>query len=311
MPKMFVDFINNTGRTWTMGLYQTLPDSTGLESVAWLATTAPDGGETGVDWAVDYQAMLANYKQVNGRGVYKASQKKSSLIGKRWRVVFDEGVQQLVEDGEANRPDQIIIANDSGELATPGIGMSGQGTVFKHELFSGSAAQFIIKPTYHFGLFNDVVLGEVISSNVIVGPQTLVFEGGLNAATITASVRGNTIHLDTKYGRRDSFLTADVERHLAAFSERYPLPEGAQEQLGAGKKSGTLAVNGATSWERNLYKTLSVAWTNPSNPGTGVCNLRLGDDYSTVTPPASGISVDKKAGKLTNNTSQTISYTLS
>ncbi|RJS24029.1 hypothetical protein DRW03_10490 [Corallococcus sp. H22C18031201] len=101
---MYVDFINNTGRTWTMGLYQTLPDSPGLESVSWLQSTAADGGETGVEWTVDYQAMLANYKQIGGRGVYKASQKKGTMLGKRWKVIYSESVQQLVEDGSAERP---------------------------------------------------------------------------------------------------------------------------------------------------------------------------------------------------------------
>lgn len=308
MPKMFVDFINNTGRTWTMALYQTLPDSPGLESVSWLQSTAPDGGETGVEWAVDYQAMLANYKQVDGRGVYKASQRKTSLLGKRWKVIFDEDVQQLEEDGDAERKDQIIIYNGSGELATPGIGMSGQGAVFKHELFSGSAAQFIVKPTYHFGLFRDVLLGQVISSNVIVGPLTLVFEGGLNAATITASIRGNEIHLDTNYGRRDTVLVEDVERHLAAYTERYPLPEEARGK----ERKGTLQPNKSTSWERNQHSRLSFDWADPKHAGEGTCSVLNGTAARSLKPPQENYPLDKKlGGSLTNNTTKAINYTLS
>lgn len=226
----FVDFNNKSGRTWTLAVFQTYPDSVGLQSVSWLQTKAADGGSSGVSWKVDYQAMLANYKQEGGRGVYKASQKKGSLLGKRWKIVYEEGLQQLVADGDADRPDQIIIANESGELACPGIGMSGEGAVFKRDVYSGSSAQFIVKPTYWVGLFNDVVRGEVISSNVVVGPVALKFEEGRNRATVNADVRGGSIALDIVscrvtlrscrmlpgHAKRTRLVASDAESHGSA-----------------------------------------------------------------------------------------------
>ncbi|WP_433936599.1 hypothetical protein AB3662_18155 [Sorangium cellulosum] len=303
----FVDFNNYSGRTWTMSVFQTYPDSVGLESVSWLQSRAADGGETGVTWEVDYQAMMADYKQEGGRGVYKASQRRDTLLGKRWKIAYEEGLQQLVADGDADRSDQIIIANDSGELAYPGIGMSGQGAVFKAKgIYSGSSAQFIVKPTYWVGLFNDVVRGEVISSDVVVGPQQLKFEGGMNRATVAARVSGAKIELDITYSRTEAFSLEAVDRHLQDLAQRHVRIEGDR-----GATNGTLRPGAKHAWGKNEYAKLSFDWADKKNPGTGTCSVKIGEEAArSVAPPQVGINVDRKAGSLTNNTDRTISYQL-
>lgn len=50
MPTYYVDFANQTDRTWTMSVYQTVPGSIGLKSVSWKQTTVPKQGESGVEW---------------------------------------------------------------------------------------------------------------------------------------------------------------------------------------------------------------------------------------------------------------------
>jgi hypothetical protein len=194
----YVDFNNQTDRTWTMVVYQTIPDSIGLDSVAWKKTTVPKSGESGVEWEIDYLVALANYKQPTGVGVYKASQRLNASLGSKWKVVFQDGVQQLKADGNA-QPGFIVINNESGNLADIGIGMSGESSVYKRNVLSGSGGQFKVTPTYYVGLFNDLVYGTVISSNVIVGPMTLVFPSGQNKAVLTASLDGPSITLDLQY----------------------------------------------------------------------------------------------------------------
>lgn len=300
--KYFIDFENRTGKTWTLGVFMTLPDSVGLESVAWLQTTAPDGGDTGVDWTIDYQAMLADYKQEAGRGVYKASQRKDTLLGKKWKVIYQEGVQQLVEDGKAERDDTILIYNDSNETASPGMGMSGEGSVFKREILSGTAAQFVVKPTYYIGLFNDLVRGEVISSNVTVGPEKLQFPEGFNVATITASVKDKKLVLDIQYGRRASVLVADLERQLQARRGQSLFIEGDRAT------TNTLAPNKTHKWDKGAYKSLSFKWAGPA--GEGTCSVKIGEKAESLLPPKDGIDLNEQGGSLTNNTTKTIQYTL-
>lgn len=192
-----VDFNNQTDRTWTMVVYQTLPDSIGLDSVAWKKSTAPQSGETGVNWEIEYLVALANYKQTGGIGVYKASQKLNNIpLGSKWKVVFKDGVQQLERDGDAERPELIVINNKSNQLADIGVGMSGDASVYKRDVYSGSGAQFQVTPTYYVGLFNDLTKGTVISGNVIVGPLQVQFPSGMNKAVLTASLNGSNINLN-------------------------------------------------------------------------------------------------------------------
>ncbi|MGU7811559.1 hypothetical protein [Burkholderia sp. AW49-1] len=216
MTAYYVDFNNDTQQTWTMGVYQTLPNSIGLESVSWQQTTVPQSGSSGVKWDVFYNVAIANYRQVGGIGVYKASQTLRAELGSSWNCVFKDNVQQLVPGTGSPPPDSILINNVSDNLANLGIGMSGQGAVFKKGVVSGASAQFQVTPTYWIGLFNALVLGEVISSNVVVGPQQLTYPSGQNLATVTAYMDGNTIKLKVEYGQQVAAERSVVERIIAA-----------------------------------------------------------------------------------------------
>lgn len=204
MDKYYVNFDNNTDRTWSMAVYQTLPNSIGLDSVAWKLTTVPKSGSSGVLWEVNYNVSLASYRQDTPLGVYYASQTMDTHLGYEWDIVYKDGVQQLelVEPLDSGLEDHILINNKSGLEANPGIGMSGMGSVFKRNVLSNASAQFKVTPIYWVGLFRDVQIGEVISSNVEVGPFKLAFAEGSNVATITAVRQGDAIECATGYSRR-------------------------------------------------------------------------------------------------------------
>ncbi len=219
MATFYCDFSNQTTKTWTMCVYQTLPDSIGLDSVAWKQTTVPHSGFSGVTWDETYNVAIANYQQTGGIGVYTAAQTLSTELGTSWDIVFKDGVQQLVSSGTTT-PGQIIINNKSNELANPGIGMSGQGSVYKNNALSGSSAQFKVTPTYWVGLFNSLQLGEVISSNVIVGPFQLTYNQGMTRAIVTATESGSSINVDIKYSQSMSFSMEQVQRQLDYLKRR-------------------------------------------------------------------------------------------
>jgi rhizosphere induced protein len=317
MSEMFVDFENKTGMTWTLGVYQTLPDSVGLESVSWLQTRVPDGGRSGVKWKINYQAMLADYAMTGGKGVYTASLQRTSLLGKRWKVVFKDDVQDLEEDGAADRPDQLIIHNDSKRPANMGIAMSEQGAVFKRNVLSGASAQFIVKPTFWFGLFRDLKLGEVISSNVVVGPQKLAFDGGQNRAKVRATREGDVIKIEVSYSISEELPVADVERRLASLAHLHPEIESDPEiesefaAAGNGDKTGILTPGQTTKWERKpySYQTLSVDWPKGVT-APGKCTLRLDGEDPQSFPPPREFKLHGGGGTLTNNTDAKVQYKL-
>ncbi|CAG2264777.1 MULTISPECIES: hypothetical protein [Burkholderia] len=216
MTSYYVDFNNDTKQTWTMAVYQTLPSSIGLESVSWKQTTVPQSGASGVTWDIFYNVAIANYQQIGGIGVYKASQTLTTELGTSWDCIFKDNVQQLVPGSGSVPPDSVLINNKSTNLANLGIGMSGQGSVFKKGVVSGASAQFQVTPTYWVGLFNSLVLGEVISSNVVVGPLQLSYPSGQNLATVNAYMDGNTIKLNVTYGQQVAVENSVVDRIIAA-----------------------------------------------------------------------------------------------
>ncbi len=58
MTTYYLDFVNKTKKIWTMGVYQTIPESTGLDSVAWKRATVPPGGTSGVFWDFNISELL-------------------------------------------------------------------------------------------------------------------------------------------------------------------------------------------------------------------------------------------------------------
>jgi hypothetical protein len=160
MSTYFCNFSNQTLDTWTMGVYQQLPTTSGLDSVSWQQTTVPQSGYSGVSWNVTYNVVLADFKQMGGIGVYTASQTLPAALGTSWSAVLQDGVQQLVPaTGPAPQEDEIVIINTSGLLANLGIGMSGQGSVYKPGVVGGAEAQFTVTPSYWVALFNQVEIG--------------------------------------------------------------------------------------------------------------------------------------------------------
>jgi hypothetical protein len=201
----YVNFNNQTDRTWTMAVYQTFPESPGLDSVAWKRTTVPTKGFSGVTWAVEYNVALADYEQTTPLGVYTSSQVLGTGLGSEWEVVFLDDVQQLKFVGAlgSDLKDYIVVHNNSGLVANPGIGMSGYGSAYQRDVLSNNAAQFKVTPVYWVGLFRNVQLGEVISSNVESGPLRLEFEGGSNVATVKATRTGDAMTLHTSYSLKN------------------------------------------------------------------------------------------------------------
>jgi hypothetical protein len=86
--------------------------------------------------------------------------------------------------------------------------------------------------------------------------------------------------------------------------------------LKASRASGTASLKSGDrhTWKKGLYTKLAFDWADSTNPGgkddkvSVIIDDAAADPYSV---PQANIAVDKKDGKLTNNTSKTINYTLS
>jgi hypothetical protein len=215
------DFQNDTPDTWTFCVYQTLPSSPGIQSVAWKQTTVPQSGESGVEWNISYLACLLNYRQSGGKGVYKASQKLTTNLGTAWKAVFENSSQQLLPDGSAPQKNMVLIKNKSGQLADLGFGMDGDVSMVKSNVYSDNSAQFIVEPMYWVALFKDLVKGEVISGNQIHGPLPAKFLGGFNNLSYRAWIEGETFNFkEEKSGQLVSAPLSEMQTKINIINSR-------------------------------------------------------------------------------------------
>jgi hypothetical protein len=236
----YVNFSNQTGQpggsgtTYTFGVFQTIPNMQpqNLQSVSWLQSTVPPSGSSGVSFQLTYNALLANYSQTGGKGVYSANQNVGSPLGTAWKVVYQNGVQQLVPYPDAPVPppaDTISIFNASGLPANPGIGMSGAGSVYTNNVLSGAGSYFQVTPTYYVSAYTNLVLGEVISSVVGLPAQQIKFNAPYNAANVVLSVVGSTISMNITYSVQASFAGLFAKVPSKVLRTSYSI-EGAKDQ---------------------------------------------------------------------------------
>jgi hypothetical protein len=213
MIQYYVDFNNQLPNTWTMAVYQTLPDLVDLDSVSWKQTTVPPTNMGGVSWTTNYNVCIADYQQIRGIGVYTNSEILPAQLGTAWQVVWKDNIQQLVQVTAENVPPNfVVISNASNKLANLGIGMSGSATAFKRNVPGGVSVPFEVMPTYYVGLFYKLILGEVIESIVAIGPFELKFPNGTNKATLAAALDNSTVTVQISYSSELAYSLDDINR---------------------------------------------------------------------------------------------------
>ncbi|HEX4862433.1 MAG TPA: hypothetical protein VFV02_00075, partial [Acidimicrobiales bacterium] len=143
-----------------------------------------------------------------------ASQILLAALGTQWMIMFADGTQRLFPDGDAPSPDQIIIKNRSGSLANPGIGMDGSAAFYVPDVRSDVNFAFSVPPApiYYAALFQNIELGEVIGSNVDVGPFELTFSEGADKVTLTAEEADGSIDVTLTYSTQPSLTLRSANR---------------------------------------------------------------------------------------------------
>lgn len=190
MTTYSVNFENQTPHTWTLSIYQLLPYMMDVDVVSWKQVRVPPNGFSGIEWQVRNLVGLAAYKQTGGMGIFMPTQKIPSDLGEKWSCVFEDGVQQLMKDGSAPGG-QLVLLNKSLQLANLAIGMDGDITAVKRNVYSGNMAQFVVSPRYYVALFDTISKGEVIRGNQIHGPLEINFQGGQTEKNYVARIEGN------------------------------------------------------------------------------------------------------------------------
>ena len=179
-------FRNDTSRTWTACVYQELPHASRFETLAWLPVTAGPGEETRVTWTTALAVVLGRVAAASRRSLYVPLDRAETAAGTAWRIVRTAGTQKLERAGRAPLPDQVLVTNESGRAASPGIAVSGSPVTFVRELPGGATAQFLIRPSLFVGLFAGIRLGEILPASLI---EPLPLKIGPLMTTITLHLR--------------------------------------------------------------------------------------------------------------------------
>ncbi|CAG8491990.1 10232_t:CDS:2 [Ambispora gerdemannii] len=205
MTDYFVDFINDVpDDTLTFGVYQTFPNTPGIDSVAWLRADVPESGTAGVKFTETYCVVNADFYDDDSKGRYKASQTFNTNLGTAWELIDKDTISQFSKKTSSSNADNlIVIKNNSKTTASLGIGMSGKLSAIKRKVYVGATAAFKVTPVIYVGIFTDLEIGEVITDDVILSNSKITFDGN-NVVTIRAYLKGHQFKLDVSYSNRAS-----------------------------------------------------------------------------------------------------------
>jgi hypothetical protein len=181
-------FVNASPRGWTLAVYQQLPGSIGLRGVVWGQASAPAGLSARLTWEPAFESWLGGVREAGRERWRGGSGGRLLRAGSAWKVVAGEEGRRLEPAGAAPRDDHVVIHNVSGGLAHPTLRLPGARPVGPRDVPSGAAAQFHVAPHFWAALVADVVHGEVVESNVVVGPVRVEFPPGCRRVSFIAAV---------------------------------------------------------------------------------------------------------------------------
>ncbi|CAB4435230.1 unnamed protein product [Rhizophagus irregularis] len=200
--KYFVTFKNESTQPSVVQfcVYQQYPDLPGLKSVAWKKAGAYMGGQATVEWVITYSAVLSNYNDEGGIGIYASSQSVGADFKDQFDITDESGIQVVKKSGTSGQDGTITITNKSNEMANVGIGMDDSLSSVIPNVYGGVEEVFQITPTYFVAAYENLELGQLISDVGIIGkPLTLQFPSGVTKATVRLIQDGQKLNLKIEY----------------------------------------------------------------------------------------------------------------
>lgn len=303
-----VVFVNNSDQTGSACIYQQDPNIgvPDVMSLAWFSQIAAPTTTVVFQWTINYNFVWSETGNLVPGVVFTASQTWDADLSSNNQVTFtNNGGAYTFQNLTAGPSQGNLYIQQAGTIpadqASVGVGMSGFGT-FVVQAEPNMNLIFTPQPEYWI-TFGNYIQGQVMDITEVSNPGQIQFPANVYSMTATLN-SDNTWTIQPTSTANAQFVKAKRRHPELAWGQD-------PEALEAGaSKSGTLKPNDSTSWDKNKYASLEVDWADSHNPGTGKVSVRLGDSAMSYAVP-NNVDVDNKSGKLTNNTTKTISYTLS
>ena len=198
MTSYSIECVNATSQAYHFGVYQKYPDSMGLTSVVWKERPVPPMGSipstASVDWVMSYGASISDFDKNNS--TWTGEQVIAAELGKVYDIVSEGGVPMInpTPSGPTN-PSQIVIKNSTNTVMNPGFALDYNLIAVKTGTDAGEQAQFSVHPTYYVGCYRDIKLGQLVDSDIALGPVEVKFTEGYTEFQVKAEDIGGTLKL--------------------------------------------------------------------------------------------------------------------
>jgi len=197
MDEWKVVFANASLVPWVGAIWAELPDA-GLTPVSWQQARVLPGGTAEFRWDDQYLVVLGTFADTPPSGVYtpQALATRKAKPSSTWVAATLNGVDCLAEDEHGGTEGPIRISNQSRGPVNAGLALTLPALTYAADLPVGGEITFKLEPRFQFGLFADVVEGQVIKGTpVVVGPRPLQFPPGVRQLLVTAIQQGQTVTL--------------------------------------------------------------------------------------------------------------------
>ena len=161
-----------------MGFTQKYPNSPGLESIVWRENGLATGGQSEINWTMNYGVAITNFEGSN----VTASQIVSGKLGNTYQVIIKDGItgidsSPIASDGPASI---VKLQNNTAPAKKVDMGFSLDGDIITAQKDVGGkqASNYEVHPTYYVALFRNVKVGDLVTSDVTTAPQIIEYKQG-------------------------------------------------------------------------------------------------------------------------------------
>ena len=193
-----IHMLNNTDDNYFFAVYQTFPSSPGLKSLAWQIRRLPKRGSqptcSDVTWFMNYGIAITNWDaNLNG---YTGEQYQDADLGQKYQVVSNGSFPTI-------DPTPIGTTGNSGEIAftnntqspnatdlSMGFTINSNLVCSQEGVHANESVLFDVHPTYYVACYRSIQLGQLVDSDVVLGPVEVKFRDGNTVMNVEAFIDG-------------------------------------------------------------------------------------------------------------------------
>ncbi len=186
-----IKFLNDTTDDYYFAVYQDFPDSPGLRSVAWQVRAVSARGykatSSTVSWTTSYGISIANWD--SDQKEYTGEQQQHAELGNTYEVIARGEFPGINPASTGKTAEGLIAFENNTDPAIDldmGFTVAGNIVAVQPKVHSQEATVFDVHQSYYVALYRNIKLGQLVDSNVKLGPVEVIFGDGTTSKTVSA-----------------------------------------------------------------------------------------------------------------------------